>query len=117
MTRVYVHLSGDEADLAVLEGQGVKVEKKKPESRKARTCLSCKAPNPANGKFCLQCGRPLDYDEARILDERTTKVVETMKTSNLISESDRFLLDAISPGCAKRDPCGHAEISQGQREI
>ena len=101
MTRIYVHLSGDEADMAVLEGQGVKVEKKKPESRKARTCLSCKAPNPANSKFCLQCGRPLDYDEARILDERTSKVVETMKTNNLISESDQSLLDALSPDAQK----------------
>ncbi len=97
MTRVYVHLNDDEVDTAMLEANGIKVEKKQLETRKSRTCLSCKTPNPAKSKYCLQCGRPLDFEEARIMDERTTRVVATLKESNLISESEKTLINGLSP--------------------
>ena len=96
MTRVYVHLSDDDADRAILEAQGVKVEKKLEPIRKARICLYCKSPNPAIGKYCLQCGRPLDYDEAKLLDERVEKVTAALKKSNLISEDEKAILESIS---------------------
>ena len=67
MTRVYVHLNDDDVYKALLEAQGIKVEKKQPDTRKSKACLSCKTPNPAKSKYCLQCGRPLDYDEAKIV--------------------------------------------------
>ena len=96
MTRVYVHLSDEDADRAILEAQGVKVEKKIEPMRKARICLYCKSPNPAIGKYCLQCGRPLDYDEAKLLDERVERAASILKKSNLITEEERGILENIS---------------------
>jgi len=97
MTRVYVHLSDDDVDKAILEAHGIKVEKKAESVRRARICLYCKAPNPGNAKYCLQCGRPLDYDEAKLLDERVEKVTDILKKSDLISDTEKQILDSISP--------------------
>ncbi|MEM3448656.1 MAG: site-specific integrase [Nitrososphaerota archaeon] len=96
MTRVYVHLSDEDADRAILEAQGIRVEKKTEPIRKARICLYCKSPNPAIAKYCLQCGRPLDYDEAKLLDERIERVSLALKKSNLISEEEKMILENIS---------------------
>ena len=96
MTRVYVHLSDEDADRAILEAQGVKVEKRIEPMRKARICLYCKSPNPAIGKYCLQCGRPLDYDEAKLLDDRVEKVTSALRKSDLISEEEKSILENIS---------------------
>jgi len=97
MTRVYVHLNDDEVDMAMLEANGIKVEKKEPDTRKSKACLSCKTPNPAKSKYCLQCGRPLDYEEAKILDDRKAETVKGLTSSNLIPDSDKSLLTALSP--------------------
>jgi len=97
MTRVYIHLSDDDVDKAILEAHGIKVEKKTETARRARICLYCKAPNPGNAKYCLQCGRPLDYDEAKLLDERVEKVTDILKKSDLISDTEKQILDSISP--------------------
>jgi len=97
MTRVYIHLSDDDVDRAILEAHGIKVEKKAESARRARICLYCKAPNPGNAKYCLQCGRPLDYDEAKLLDERVEKVTDILKKSDLISDTEKQILDNISP--------------------
>ena len=97
MTRVYVHLSDDDVDRAILEAHGIKAEKKAETIRRARICLYCKAPNPGNAKYCLQCGRPLDYDEAKLLDERVEKVTDILKKSDLISDTEKQILDSISP--------------------
>ncbi len=96
MTRIYVHLNDDDVDRAILEAHGIKVENKIETVRKAKICLYCKTPNPANSKYCLQCGRPLDYDEAKLLDERIEKVTSALKKSNLISDSEKEILDSIS---------------------
>jgi len=96
MTRVYIHLSDDDVDKAILEAHGIKVEKKAESARRARICLYCKAPNPGNAKYCLQCGRPLDYDEAKLLDERVEKVTDILKKSDLISDTEKQILDSIS---------------------
>jgi len=96
MTRVYVHLSDDDVDRAILEAHGIKAEKKAETMRRARICLYCKAPNPGNAKYCLQCGRPLDYDEAKLLDERAEKVADILKKSDLISDTEKQILDNIS---------------------
>ncbi len=96
MTRVYVHLSDEDVDKAILEAQGVKVEKKLEPIRKARICLYCKSPNPAIGKYCLQCGRPLDYDEAKLLDERVDKVTSALRKSSLITNEEKEILESIS---------------------
>ncbi|EQB65384.1 MAG: DNA integration/recombination/inversion protein [Thermoplasmatales archaeon I-plasma] len=96
MTGVYVHFSDKDADRAILGAQGVKVEKKLESIRKARICLYCKSPNPAIGKYCQQCGRPLDHDEAKLLDERVDKVTSALKKSNLITDEEKEIIENIS---------------------
>lgn len=96
MSKIYVHLDNEAVDNAILEANGIKKEKKLPEMRKSRMCLRCKTLNPANHKFCLQCGRPLDYDELELLEQREGQAVGTLKESDLIGSSDKDLLSELS---------------------
>lgn len=97
MTRIYVHLNDEETDYAILEAQGLKPERKPADTRKARICLNCKTPNPEKSKFCMQCGRPLDFSEARILEERSSEITNSLISGNLISDTEKAMLENISP--------------------
>ena len=96
MSKIYVHLDNEAVDNAILGANGIKKVKKAPEIRKSRMCLRCKTLNPANHKFCLQCGRPLDYDELELLEQREGQAVGTLKESDLIESSDKDLLSELS---------------------
>ncbi len=45
------------------------------------------------GKYCLQCGWPLDYSEAKLLDDRVEKVTSAHRTSDLISDEEKAILE------------------------
>lgn len=96
MSRIYVHLDNEAVDRAILEANGIKKEKKAPEVRKSRMCLRCKTLNPANHKFCLQCGRPLDYNELELLEERERETIGKLKESDIIDGPDKDLLSELT---------------------
>ena len=95
MTRIYVHLNDEDTDYAVLEAQGIKQERKPIEVRKTKTCLNCKTTNPSKSKYCLQCGRPLEYEESKILDRKVELVAERLEKIEELSETERTLISAV----------------------
>ncbi|MEM0133685.1 MAG: site-specific integrase [Thermoplasmatales archaeon] len=97
MPAVYLHLNDEETDFAILKARGVKVEKKQPEARKTLLCIRCKTINPGNSKFCLQCGRPLDFEEARILQERSQEITDKLMSSDLVNATEKSIIEGISP--------------------
>ncbi|MDA8056188.1 MAG: hypothetical protein M0Z77_11165 [Thermoplasmatales archaeon] len=96
MMRVFVHLSDEDIERAILEAQGVKVKKKRESIRRVRICLYCKWPSSAGAKYYLQIGRPLVCDEAKLLDERVDKVTSALKKSNRITEEEKEIIENIS---------------------
>lgn len=92
---VYEHLNNEDVDIAMLSASGINMQKKL-EIRKTRVCIACKTPNPANSKYCLQCGRPLDFEEARILNERSAGAIRALKESEFTQDIERDLLGGAS---------------------
>lgn len=105
MTRVYVHLNDEDSDYAILEAQGIRPERKPIEVRKIKTCLNCKTPNPSKSRYCLQCGRPLEYEESRILDRKVELAAEKLEKIEGLGETEKALISAL-----KESPDLEAEL-------
>ena len=83
MASVYVHLSGRDAEKAVLRAYGfeeaVKEEEKKILALKPSTCPNCGYINPKEAEFCLKCGHPLTssaIEKMKELEGSIDKLVE-----------------------------------------
>ncbi len=63
MAAVYVHLSGRDAERAILRVYGIEraeeEERERAQPLKPEVCPSCGYVNPAEAEFCLRCGYPL----------------------------------------------------------
>ncbi len=63
MASVYVHLSGRDAERAILKAYGMEVpereDRRRVEALKPLTCPECGYVNPREAEFCLRCGYPL----------------------------------------------------------
>lgn len=71
MAGVYVHMSGKDADDAILKANGIKINHEVKESQmKPQKCSKCKATNEATNTHCKRCGMILDEDKQRELVAR-----------------------------------------------
>jgi len=74
-----VHLSGRDADKALLKLNGVEVsEEKYGETFAALICPRCKARNSPDAKFCSNFGLCLDVKTAVTIDETRAKADKLM---------------------------------------
>lgn len=90
MPAIYVHLSGEDVDAAVLEAAGLMKpgENHKPIPKiPPKFCLKCHDENPIANKFCQSCGFQLDEETLllaeeiqSVLKETTSKILQRMKT-------------------------------------
>jgi integrase/recombinase XerD len=88
MAAVYVHLSGRDADSALLKLAGRKVsetEKESERDRQAITCSICKHENAPEMRRCTNCGRPLDLKTALEDDKREHELLN-MLTPEILKE-------------------------------
>ncbi len=69
MAAVYVHLSGRDAERAILRAYGVeeveKEEKERVQPLKPQVCPNCGYVNPKDARFCSRCGHPLGEEAVR----------------------------------------------------
>lgn len=99
MASVYVHLSGRDTDHAILRIHGLltKDEQIKTEQRKTKKCVYCKHENTPESEACVNCGKPLDIENAiqqekhekEFLRMLTPEIIETMiqkKVEEILSE-------------------------------
>ena len=64
MASVYVHLSGRDIDSSMLGYYGLSsLQRSKERVSKNVNCSRCNTLNPANSKFCSQCGLVLELEE------------------------------------------------------
>lgn len=74
MAATYIHMSGKDTDMAILEASGIEIEKDKPKSiMKPKKCVKCKTVNEVTNKYCKICGLPLDKKESERLIENDLK--------------------------------------------
>lgn len=98
MPRVYVHLSGEDADGELLSN----VYGMKPpvsSDGKPKVCSICGEPNPRDATICWKCMRPLDPDRLRqglgiteeIKDEIIERIVERLKERGVVKDRENTL--------------------------
>jgi site-specific recombinase XerD len=75
MASTYVHLSGKNVDSAILELNGIKMNKEesKESNLKPKRCPRCEAVNSFSDRHCSKCGCVLDIKTAIELDEDIKK--------------------------------------------
>lgn len=75
MSRVYVHLSDEQIDNAVLKVYGIEKEEENGNKTgyKSKVCHRCKEKNPAVSEYCCGCGMPLDPDKYKQIEENHNK--------------------------------------------
>ncbi|MCD6244718.1 MAG: tyrosine-type recombinase/integrase [Candidatus Korarchaeota archaeon] len=94
MASVYVHLSGRDAEKAVLKAYGFEEAVREEEERimtlRPRVCPNCGYINPKDAKFCLKCGYPLGEEAVRELEnaERSIdKILEAVLNDSKFKEA------------------------------
>jgi integrase/recombinase XerD len=92
MAAVYVHMSGKDTDQAVLQANGIKIEKDEVESTfKPINCERCQTNNPPTNKVCQICSFVLDkklqnniIEEDQIVNEKMRTIFQDEDVMNLI---------------------------------
>jgi site-specific recombinase XerD len=66
MCGIYIHMNGEATDAAILEANGIIVEKEKPkQATQPINCIRCKTKNEVTNKFCKLCGLVLSEEYAK----------------------------------------------------
>jgi integrase len=78
MVGVYVHLSSEDIDEAILKMHGIKTDGSRNDLEVKR-CPRCTMINPASSRFCSRCGLPLTEEAVVELDEWEKRKGEAMK--------------------------------------
>jgi len=99
MCGVYIHMNGEMVDNAILEANGIELEKKQDKPiLEPKKCFRCHNINPATNRICGICGLPLDKEEAeRILQEDIEKSEVDNIMSSIVKDKDalKVLIDII----------------------
>lgn len=104
MSRVYVHLSDQDIDNAVLKVYGIEPEEQpKGIDYRPKVCFRCKTENPTVASYCVKCGLPLSYEELENIEIEQKEAIdalmgspidtifkEFLKTPNLITQMENL---------------------------
>ncbi|WP_456469254.1 tyrosine-type recombinase/integrase [Archaeoglobus sp.] len=78
MVGVYVHLSSEDVDEAILKMHGIKTNGSRNDLE-VRQCPRCTMINPATSRFCSRCGLPLTEEAAMEVEEWEQRKSNAMK--------------------------------------
>jgi len=78
MVGVYVHLSSEDVDEAILKLHGIKTSGNGNDLEVIR-CPRCTMINPTSSRFCSRCGLPLTEDVVLELEDWEKRKAEAMK--------------------------------------
>ncbi|MEM0159652.1 MAG: site-specific integrase [Candidatus Micrarchaeaceae archaeon] len=95
MSRVYVHLSDEQIDNAVLKVYGIEKRKENDvgAGKESKVCYGCKEINPAVNEYCYKCGMPLDFEKFKQMEESRRRA----DNSQMLAASS-FSVSAILKG-------------------
>jgi RNA polymerase subunit RPABC4/transcription elongation factor Spt4 len=101
MAAVYVHMSGKDTDAAILQANGIEVEKTpKKQLTQSLNCQRCGTVNEMTNRFCKTCSMPLSEEEAQMTitnDTKQMQVAELMGTLLKDPEVLQLLAKKLNP--------------------
>jgi integrase/recombinase XerD len=95
MCGVYIHMSGEAMDKAILKANGIEVkEEKKEKILKEKICLRCKTKNGVTNRCCYHCGLVLDEEFAK---EKIEEDIERQRADKIMNDlmKDSDVLELI----------------------
>ena len=96
MSRVYVHLTQDQQDEAILQANGIKKKVSaeiEPES--PLSCPRCGTLNTKDGKYCRKCWLPLSVEAVIDLKEKQNYIERSLLMDGKISPDIKAVLDLM----------------------
>ena len=100
MSRVYVNLSDEQVDDAVLKVYGIEKQKGGMESKilyESKICVRCGTENPSVNEFCSKCGAPLKKDKTSELGSTGEENETATKGQSSIDNSGKELAKDFDP--------------------
>ena len=92
MAGIYVHLSGKDADEAILKANNIEIIKERKDPKlKPSLCLRCKSSNPATHRFCNKCGFVLNKEAVQevMAAEKSKSTIDVIM--NALMKDERVL--------------------------
>lgn len=90
MCGVYIHMSGEIMDNAILKMNGIEINEEKKESKlKEKICPKCKTKNGVTNVFCYHCGMILnqEYAEEKIKEDTNRQMADEIM-NNLMRDPE-----------------------------
>ena len=94
----YTHMDNKGQIMAILKANGIPItdeELRKPLSKVNRKCPRCHVANTGSARFCSNCGSPMKHEDFIKVEEERTKVLDTLKETNLISSELQTTMDNL----------------------
>ena len=89
----YVHLSGKQADEAILKAYGVEVQDNGIVEPKPVKCPRCGESNPSDGNYCRKCWLPLTIEATLELKEKEEHIQKELEKKGMVSPQVKALIE------------------------
>jgi integrase len=100
MANIYIHLSANDINAAMLEASGLKLPEEEEEKPRVLKCPRCKEIIDKKAQFCFRCGLPLTTESSKTIENEKTAVSELVLQ---LQKADPAILNALIN--AVKDSC------------
>jgi len=92
MANIYIHLSANDINAAMLEASGLKLPEEEEEKPRVLKCPRCKEIIDKKAQFCFRCGLPLTTESSKTIENEKTAVSELVLQ---LQKADPAILNAL----------------------
>jgi integrase len=92
MANIYIHLSANDINAAMLEAAGLKLPEEEEEKPRVLKCHRCKEIIDKKAQFCFRCGLPLTTESSETIETEKTVISELVLQ---LQKADPAILNAL----------------------
>jgi integrase len=92
MANIYIHLSANDINAAMLEASGLKLPEEEEEKPRVLKCPRCKEIMDKKSQFCFRCGLPLTTESSENIETEKTAISELVLQ---LQQADPAILNAL----------------------
>jgi len=92
MANIYIHLSANDINAAMLEASGLKLPEEEEEKPRVLKCPRCKEIIDKKAQFCFRCGLPLTIESSETIETEKTVISELVLQ---LQKADPAILNAL----------------------
>ena len=92
MANIYIHLSANDINAAMLEASGLKLPEEEQEKPRVLKCPRCKEIIDKKAQFCFRCGLPSTIESSETIETEKTVISELVLQ---LQKADPAILNAL----------------------